>query len=84
MLHIVEPNRKDGSTTYLAQIDIKRNGRRLHHEARTFDRKTAANAWIKKRTKELEALGDDLSKAKASKTTLGDVIERYIRVVVRM
>ena len=79
MPHIIERERKDGSTAYLAQIDIKRNGRRLHREARIFDRKAAANAWIKKRTKKLEALGDDLSKAKTSKTTLGDAIERYTR-----
>jgi hypothetical protein len=44
MPHIIERKRKDGSTAYLAQIDIKRNGWRLHREARTFDRKSAANA----------------------------------------
>lgn len=83
MPHIIERKRKDGSTAYLAQIDIKRNGRRLHREARTFDRKAAANAWIKKRSKGLDALGDDLSKAKTSKRTLGDAIERYTQESVR-
>lgn len=39
MPHIIEieRKRKDGSTACLAQIDIKRNGRRLHSEAHIFD-----------------------------------------------
>jgi integrase len=77
MPHIVKRQRKDGSTAYLAQINIKRNGRWVHREARTFDKQSAASAWMKKRTRELEALGDDLSRAKAAKHTLGDAIERY-------
>tara|TARA_R110002072_G_scaffold43877_2_gene123183 strand:- start:55 stop:189 length:135 start_codon:yes stop_codon:yes gene_type:complete len=36
--------------------------------ARTFGRKAAANARIKKQAKEFAALGDDPSKAKTCKT----------------
>ncbi len=39
MPHIIEieRKRKGGSIACFAQIDIKRNGRRLHSEARIFD-----------------------------------------------
>lgn len=44
MAHIMERRRKDGSVAYLAQIAIKRKGKWVYREARSFDQKTAAKA----------------------------------------
>lgn len=83
MAHITERKRKDGSTAYLAQINIKRKGKWVHREARTFDQKKAASAWHKKRMKEINAAGEDLSLIRNHKQTLADVIDRYTRESVK-
>lgn len=44
--------RKDGSSSYLARMRLMRDGT-SYHETKTFDRRPAATAWIKKREKEL-------------------------------
>jgi hypothetical protein len=49
MATIVPRKRKDGSTGYLAQIIIKRQGKVVHQESQTFDRRQAANAWSERR-----------------------------------
>ena len=79
MAHIIERKRKDGTVAYLAQIAIKRKGKWAHREARSFDRKSAASAWLKKRMKEIDAAGDDLSSIRNRGKTLADAIERYTR-----
>lgn len=79
MATIVERKRKDGSVAYLAQIIIKRKGKTVFQESRTFDRRTAASAWAKMRTKEVAAAGDQLAKLKNRGKTLSDAIERYTR-----
>lgn len=43
--------RKDGSNSYLARVQVMRDGT-SYHETKTFDRRPAAAAWIKKREKE--------------------------------
>ena len=48
---ITARKRKDGTTAHLAQVLIKRGGAILHREARTFDRKQAAAAWLERREK---------------------------------
>ena len=78
MAHIIERKRKDGSTAYLAQIAIKRKGQWAHRESRTFDKKPAANAWLKKRMKEIDAAGEDLRKIKAKGKTLRDALDKYL------
>jgi len=83
MAHIIERKRKDGSVAYLAQIAIKRKGEWAHREARSFDRKSAASAWLKKRLKEIDAAGDDLSSIRNRGRTLADAIERYTRESVK-
>jgi integrase len=76
---IQERKRKDGSTGYHAQIAVQRGGVQ-HRETKTFDRRPAAAAWMKRREKELADLGDlALAKAKASDPPLIDVIDQYIR-----
>lgn len=77
MGHIIERTRKDGSTAYLAQIAIKRNGEWAHRELRTFDRRSQANAWLKKRENEIGAAGDDLSSIRNGGATLADAIKKY-------
>jgi hypothetical protein len=69
--------RKDGSTGYQAQLLIKRAGRIVHRENRTFDRRQAASAWLEKREKELARPGA-LKRLAAPDPTLSAVIERYI------
>lgn len=74
---IIARPRKDGSTGYSAQIVIKRGGAIVHRERRTFDRRAAAAAWLKKRETELAAPGG-IERAKAPTVTLGHVIGRYV------
>lgn len=70
--------RKDGTTGYTAQVLRKQKGKIVHREAKTFDRKAAAEAWIKKRETELAEPGA-LERAKAPDATLADAIDRYIK-----
>lgn len=76
---ILDRVRKDGSTGYHAQIAVQRGGK-THRETKTFDRRAAAAAWIKKREKELGQPGAlENAKTKADDPTLGEAIDRYIR-----
>lgn len=74
---IAERRRKDGSKSYTAQIRIKRDGKLVHTEAQTFDRKPAASAWLKKRETELSQRGA-LDRIKVDDKTLGDAIDQYL------
>lgn len=73
---IVKRVRKDGSFGYHAQVAVQRDGQ-LHRETKTFDRRPAAAAWIKKREAELAVPGA-IARAKIYDPTLGAVIDRYI------
>ena len=75
---IIARPRKGGSTAYLAQIMIKRDGAVVFRQSRTFDGKPVAQAWIKKREAELAKPGA-IEQAKDGKTapTLADAIDRY-------
>jgi integrase len=73
---VVERTRKDGSTGYHAQVAVKRDGV-THRETKTFDRRPAATAWIKRRERELQQPGATTA-AKAVDPTLGEAIDRYI------
>jgi hypothetical protein len=57
MATIVPRKRKDGSTGYLAQIIIKRQGKVVHQESQTFDRRQAASAWSERREAQLHKPG---------------------------
>lgn len=74
---ILERKRKDGSTGYHAQIVVKRDGK-IHRETKTFDRRPAATAWLRKREKELQQPGA-LEASKLSDPPLAEVIDRYVR-----
>jgi integrase len=73
---IVTRKRKDGSTGYLAQIILKRDGKVVHQESQTFDRRQAANAWMERREEELRKPG--AHGRKPANPKLADVIDRYV------
>ena len=76
MATIVPRKRKNGSTGYMAQIIIKRDGKVAHQELQTFDRRQAAVAWSARREEELRKPGA-LGRS-ADDPTLADVIDRYV------
>lgn len=73
---ILSRKRKDGTMGHTAVIRIKRDGKLVHSETETFERKQAAEAWMKKRETELAQPGA-LSKPKDP--ALKDVIDEYLR-----
>lgn len=75
---ITERVRKDKSIGYTAQIRLKEGGRVVHTEAKTFDRKPAAQAWLDKRERELAQPGA-LESARKEDPTLSEAIGRYVR-----
>src|SRR3954471_19135647 len=72
---IISRNRKDGTTGHTAQIVIKQRGAIVHREARTFDRRQAAKAWLARRETELATPG---ALERRPDPSLGQVIDRYI------
>jgi integrase len=81
---ISKRQRKNGSVAWLAQIVIKRDGRIVLRENKTFERRSTASAWIKHRQEHLsqpEAVeAACLSQSNNGRTpTLADAIDRYIR-----
>jgi hypothetical protein len=72
---VIARGRKDGTTSYLAQITIKRKGKIAHREAQTFERKQAANAWLDRRETELAQPG---ALERLDSPTLLVAIDRYI------
>lgn len=70
---IVPRKRKNGSTAYKAQIIRKEKGEVVWQEAKTFDRRQAASAWLERREDEL-----DKGINKQEDPRLGEVIDRYI------
>ena len=82
MATIVERKRKDGSSAFVAQIVIKRKGSPTYREARSFDRRTAAIAWAKKRTNEVRNAPDPMALKKRA-VTLSDAIGTYVNQSIR-
>jgi integrase len=72
---IISRKRTDGTAGHTAQILIKRKGKIVHREAKTFDRKLVAKAWLAKRETELREPG---SLERRPDPTLAVVIDRYI------
>lgn len=76
---IIERKRKDGTVAYMAQIMIMRDRKIVLRENRTFERRPAASAWLKRREAEL-AKPEGLAAAKAAKrtATLANAIDKYV------
>lgn len=77
MATITARKRKDGSIGYTAQIRIKREGKVVHQESETFDRKPLALAWATKREAELAAPGA-LDQA-INPLTIGDLMKQCVK-----
>lgn len=73
---IVTRQLKSGAVRFLAKISITRAGQIVHRENKTFERRPAATAWIKKRESEL-ALPGEIDRAKTKGITLADAIDKY-------
>ncbi|MGH8033474.1 MAG: hypothetical protein ACREO8_14235 [Luteimonas sp.] len=68
--------RKDGSIGYTAQIRIHREGKCIHSESETFDRRQLATEWMRRREAELDqqrARGEPIGKG----ATLADLLDWY-------
>jgi integrase len=74
---IVARKRNDGSTGFTAQILRKKSGKIVHREVKTFDRRQAAVAWLKRRETELSEPGA-IERAKMPEKSLTNAIDRYI------
>ena len=59
----------------MGKIVLKRDGKVVHRESRTFDRRVAAQAWLARRETEISENGIALPE---DKTTLAEAIDRYI------
>ena len=68
---------KGNALRYTAQIRIKRGGAIVHTEAKTFERKQAAEAWIRRRETELSEPGA-IGRATTTDVTLSQAIDRYV------
>jgi len=79
MATIVPRKRSDGTTAYRAQIILKKKGKIIHRESKTFDRKVDAKSWAKKREVFLESDVDGLeAKNKKNKSvSVAKLIEDY-------
>jgi len=76
---IVERPRKKGGKAYMAKIILKREGKVIHRETETFDRRPAAAAWIARREDELSKPGAiERAKLATNDPPLSVVIDRYI------
>lgn len=74
---ILARKRKNGTTGYHAQVLIKREGKIVHRETRTFDRRQAANAWLERRETELSLPGG-LERTTQDDPKLGEIIDQYV------
>ncbi|KQO23460.1 site-specific integrase [Acidovorax sp. Leaf78] len=74
---ITARKRADGTTSYTAQIRIKRDGKVIHSEAQTFSRRALADEWKRRRESELEAVrasGRPLAKGVTLETLIADYV----------
>lgn len=69
--------RRDGSTAYHAQVRIMQKGVTVYQETQTFDRKTTAQAWIKKIETEMAVPGA-IEKSNRQGVSIKDMIDRYL------
>lgn len=69
--------RGDGSKAYTATIRIKRRGKIIHQESKTFSREALARDWARRREVELEEPGA-LQRAQVGELSLGDLLKWYV------
>lgn len=76
MATVTKKTTTTGNIRYKADIRIKRSGRIIHRESRTFDRKRLADEWAKAREVELQS-DAGLERVKYGAITIGRVLETY-------
>lgn len=74
---ITTRQRADGTPAYMARVRVKEGGEVVHKETQTFDRKAAAELWMKKREAELSEPGA-LEKLRAPDPPFAETIEKYV------
>ncbi|QIR84495.1 site-specific integrase [Paracoccus sp. AK26] len=78
MATIAERKRKNGNISYMVQIIKRGYG---FKESRTFDSRRVAEAWARKREREIQEdidAGRPITSQKIAQKTLGDAIDLYI------
>jgi len=51
---ITQRKNKNGEIKYTAQIRLRRGGKIVYQETKSFDRKATASAWLKRRRPSLQ------------------------------
>ncbi|MBG6287706.1 site-specific integrase [Pseudomonas nitroreducens] len=74
---ITQRKRKDGTSAFTAQIRIMRQGKAVYQESQTFDRKTTAQTWLKRRETELSEPGA-IERANRKGITVKEMIGQYL------
>jgi len=70
--------RQDGSLAYLIEVRVKRDGRIVHRESRTFDRRTQAKAWAESRERKFaKKVPAAIRSLNLTQMTLREVLEKY-------
>ncbi|EGG92992.1 Site-specific recombinase, phage integrase family [gamma proteobacterium IMCC1989] len=72
---VVKRLKADGTPRYTCNVRVKKNGKVLYSEARTFSKAGSAKEWGKKRVGEIENEGINKT---ADTITLGGLIKKYI------
>ncbi|WP_200879713.1 hypothetical protein [Palleronia rufa] len=79
---IIKRKRKDSTVAWLAQIAVRRAGKTVWRENRTFELRSTAAAWIEKREKDLAKPGAlenlPIGETRRREVTLGDAIDKYV------
>jgi len=79
---IIKRKRKDGTASWLAQIAVRRAGKTVWRENRTFELRSTAAAWIEKREKDLAKPGAlenlPIGETRRREVTLSDAIDKYV------
>lgn len=78
MATILARRRSDGSMGYTAQIRIKRGGKVVHTESRTFSKKAIAKEWAAEREEQLKRDPASATRAAHRGKTVGDIIMQYL------
>ncbi len=72
---VVKRLKADGTPRYTCNVRVKKSGKVLYSEARTFSKAASAKEWGKKRVREIEKTGTNNS---ADTITLRELIKKYI------
>lgn len=78
MATIRSRTRRDGTVAHLAEVRIKRAGRLIHRESKTFERRSQAAAWAARLERRLAKSATQTSSPRtAIDSSLRDILSRY-------